>query len=119
MNQPPRSDDDVRLSEEQIQALSQGLRQQYMPTDRNVAGTVGRVVVNNFEALIRRLLHVFRLPLIFLAALTGFLLVNGREGVSFGVAIAAAVIAGVAGAALQAGLIRLIDMRAYRREIGH
>jgi hypothetical protein len=120
MNQrPPSPDDDVRLSEEEIQAMSQGLRRQYLPGEqRGVAGSVGKVVVNNFEALIKRLLLLFRLPLILLAGLAGFFILNGRDGVSFFVAVAAGFFTAAVGAALHSGMIRFIDMRAYRREVG-
>ncbi len=120
MSQTPQpSDDDLRLTDDEIRALSQDLRRQYVSDDRGVAGTVGKAVANNLEGLIRRLLLLFRLPLVLLAGLAGFIVVNGREGVSFFVAVAAGIVAAVLGAAIHGGLIRLIDMRAYRREIGH
>lgn len=121
MNQtPPSPDDDVRLSEDEIRAMSQGMRQQYVANERSgVATTVGRVVVSNVEGIFRRLLLLFRLPLIMLSGLAGFFVVNGREGVSFFVALAAGMVAAAVAAAIHGGILRLIDQRAYHREVGH
>lgn len=119
MSQTPRQpDDDIRLSDEEIRAMSQGLRRQYIRSeDRSYAGAAISAVAGGFEGLIRRLLIVLRLPLIGVFALVGFLLMNGREGISFLVALIAAVAFGVVGAALIEAGIRFIDRRAYRREI--
>lgn len=119
MNQTPRQqNDDLRLSDDEIRAMSDGLRSQFVSRERGMVGSVGSAVVGGLEGTIRRVLIFLRLPLIALGGLIGFFLLNGREGVSFPVALIAAVVAAFIAAAIIGALVRFIELRAYRREIG-
>lgn len=119
MNQPPRqqNDDDVRLSDDQIRAMAQGLKSQYASQDRSMVGSVGSAVVGGVEGMLSRLLVLLRLPLILLAGLAGFLLTTGKDGVSLVGALAIGIAAALACAALIGMLLRFVELRAYRREI--
>jgi hypothetical protein len=115
---PPRRDDDVALSEDEIRAMSANLRKEYGQPESGVAGSVGKVVANNLEGFIRRLLLLFRLPILFVAVIAGFLFWNSREGVAFAGALALTLLTVIVVAAIHGTIIRVIDARAYRREIG-
>lgn len=115
---PPERDDDVALSEEQIRAMSASLRKEYGQPEGGVASSVGKVVANNLEGFIKRLLLLFRLPILIVTAVAGFLFWNSREGVTFAGALALALVTVVVVTAIQGTIVRLIDARAYRREIG-
>lgn len=120
MQQTPRRDDeDIRLSENEIRAMSENLRRQYIKSDeRSVVGTVGSAVIGGVEGVIRRILIFLRLPVIVVFIIAGFLLLNGREGVSFVVALLGAGVGGIIGAGVTEALVRFIDARAYRRDVG-
>lgn len=115
---PPQPDDDVRLSEEEIRAMSANLRSEYLQPESGVAGTVGKVVANNLEGFIRRLLLLFRLPILLVAAVAGFIFWNTREGVTFVGALALALLTVIIVAVIHGLIIRVIDDRTYRRELG-
>ncbi len=119
MSQPPRqqNDDDVRLSDDQIRAMAQGLKSQYASQDRSMVGSVGSAVVGGVESMLRRLIVLLRLPLILVAGLAGFLMMNGRDGVSLLGALAIGIAAALGGAAVIGMLLRFVELRAYRREI--
>ncbi len=115
---PPRRDDDVALSEDEIRAMSANLRKEYNATESGVANSVGKVVASNLEGLFRRLLLLFRLPILFVAAVAGFIFWNTREGVTFVGALALALLTVIIVAGIHTTIIRVIDARTYRREIG-
>lgn len=109
--------DDIRLSDDEIRAMAQDLRRQVTPEEPGIVGSVGSVVVGGVEGIIKQIVVLLRLPLIIAALVVGFLLVNGREGVSFFVAAAAGVIAAVVMAAVIGFVLRFLSMRQFRRDI--
>jgi hypothetical protein len=115
---PPQRDDDVRLSEQEIRAMSANLRKEYNATEGGVASSVGKVVANNFEGFIRRLLLLFRLPILVVSAIAAFVFWNGREGVTFSGALALTLVTVIVIAGIHGTIIRVIDARTYRRELG-
>lgn len=118
MSQRP-PEEDIRLSEDEIRAMGQNLRRQYIRDEgRSMVGSAASVVVGGVESAVRRVLILLRLPLILLAVLAGFLLITGREGVTFFGAVGAGVLAGIVAAAILEAAVRFIDARAYRREVG-
>jgi len=115
---PPQRDDDVRLSEDEIRAMSTNLRKEYMETESGVAGSVGKVVASNLEGFFRRLLLLFRLPILIISAILGFIFWNSRESVTFAGALGLALLTVIIVAAIHGTIIRVIDDRTYRRELG-
>jgi uncharacterized membrane protein len=115
---PPRRDDDVALSEDEIRAMSASLRKEYSQPESGVVGSVGKVVATNVEGFFRRLLLLFRLPILIITAVAGFFFWNSREGVTFAGALALALLTVIIVAAIHGTIIRVIDARTYRREIG-
>ena len=115
---PPRRDDDVALSEDEIRAMSANLRKEYGATESGVGNSVGKVVASNLEGFFRRLLLLFRLPILVITAIAGFIFWNSREGVAFAGALALTLLTVIIVAAIHGTIIRVIDARTYRREIG-
>ena len=115
---PPQRDEDVRLSEDEIRAMSANLRKEYGQPESGVAGSVGKVVASNLEGFFRRLLMLFRLPILIITAIAGFFFWTSREGVTFPGALALALLTVIVVAAIHGTIIRVIDARTYRREIG-
>lgn len=115
---PPQRDDDVRLSEDEIRAMSASLRKEYSQPDSGVAGSVGKAVAGNLEGFIKRLLLLLRLPILLVSMVGGFLFWNGREGVTFAGALVLALVTVAIVVAIHGTIIRVIDTRTYRREIG-
>lgn len=114
---PPPNNDDLRLSEDEIRAMSQGLRQQYASEERGVVSAVGTTVASGIEGMIRRILILLRWPIRVLIGLGGFLFFSSREGVSFLLAVGLGIAAFVLAGWLHGVVIYVIDQRAYRREI--
>ena len=115
---PPRRDDEVSLSEDEIRAMSANLRKEYGQPESGVASSVGKVVANNLEGFIKRLLLLFRLPILIVTMIAGFLFWTSREGVSFPGAMALTLLTVIVVTAIHGTIIRVIDARTYRREIG-
>lgn len=115
---PPRRDEDVALSEDEIRAMSANLRKEYSQPESGLAGSVGKAVASNLEGFIKRILLLFRLPILFVSAIAGFFFWNSSEGVTFPGALALALLTVIVIAGIHGAIIRIIDDRTYRRELG-
>ncbi|NOG50389.1 MAG: hypothetical protein HND48_13900 [Chloroflexi bacterium] len=72
MTRDQQPQDDIRLSDDEIRAMAQGLRRSVAPDEPGLVGSVGSAVVGGVEGVVKRIIVLLRLPLIIAALVVGF-----------------------------------------------